>query len=653
MLSLGFLLKADTAQAKEALDALTVQTEAATAALQGDFEKAGTGIQNKLMSVLPTFGLVAGGVAAVGGALFEMANKASEAGDKLFLASKRTGVSVEMLQGLGLAAKESGVNIDTVENALERMTRSAGPFATSGSQGAKALKSIGISATDVDGKMRPLDDLLLDVAHKFAHMKDGSEKTAIAVSVFGRAGAQMIPILDKGRAALKKLTDEAVQMSGITTEAAAKDHQFQDQLTLTKAEAEGLAVKLGTRLVPVFGVLVDAINHPLISLEKLLDYLTLADSELESLTDHLLHWKSAQKAADAETIKEDEDIDRLNKSLSTGSEYAGDYAKLQQAMAQAAKDASDKTKDHTKATRDDAVAMHEAARKAFEESSAFQQMRRELELTNEAQQKAAELAHEKIEAAKEHAALGPEAPGGLIQLPQTMATISTTLPAIKEKTDSLSQSFLGLSQMINNMSASFGRGGAGMAQFSQDLQKVMEAHQKGMPIMTAFLQAQRQQGETAKEAGSSMAMSYGMEAASFIKNKRAQAIVMAIMETAKGLSEMFWNPAAAAMDFASAAMYGVIAGTSGGGASSAGGGGGGGRGTSSHSAGQTVAGGGLLSGSGGGGNYHQSVVNIYGGQITDTNNLQNLVTALNQGGQSGTVRMNVAGTSATIPTPAY
>jgi hypothetical protein len=173
-----------------------------------------------------------------------------------------------------------------------------------------------------------------------------------------------------------------------------------------------------------------------------------------------------------------------------------------------------------------------------------------------------------------------------------------------------------------------------------------------------FGDAQKKQGENATASATSQVAAFGMEAAGFIKNKRAQAIVMAVMETAKGLADLaIQNYEGAALDFASAAMYGVIAGTSGGGGgaknpanvgggASPGGGGGGG--------GQSVAGGGsMLGGGSGGGGYHQTQVNIYGGGITDTNNLQNLVTSLNQGSGSGTVRLNVSGTSATIPTPAY
>jgi hypothetical protein len=203
------------------------------------------------------------------------------------------------------------------------------------------------------------------------------------------------------------------------------------------------------------------------------------------------------------------------------------------------------------------------------------------------------------------------------------------------------------------MSGKFGKAGPLMDKFAQQLQQIQERQKEGKTRAQAWLDVQAKQGQTGLEAGTAMAAGYGMEAASFIKNKRAQAIVMAIMETAKGLSEVLWNPAAAALDFASAAMYGVIAGMSGssGGEKSAANVGGGA--SPGGAGGQGTEGSMLGKSGGGGGNYHQSVVNIYGGQITDTHNMQNMISMLNQGGGSGTIRLNVAGTSATIPTPAY
>lgn len=379
MLSLGFLLRADAGEAKAALEGLKAQTEAITSGIQGDFSKASSGIQNKLTSLLPTFGLVAGGIAAVGGALYEMANKASEAGEKLFLASQRTGVSVETLQGLGLAAKEAGINVDTVENALERMTRSAGPFATSGSQGAKALESIGINATDAHGKMRPLDDLLLDVAHKFAHMKDGSEKTAIAVSLFGRAGAQMIPILDKGRSALVQLTKQAVDYSGITTEVAKRDTSFQDRLIDLKAMMGGFGMKIMQEAVPALTSLAEFLLRAWDEARNLGDAFNVTGDHVNVFFYRMFHMTA--KAKEAEKALQD-DRKALHESAEDYRNIDKDVEKYTVQLKQM-EDAQNKGAHSTThlaaTTRDDAAAMHEAARSAFEQSSAFQQMREVME----------------------------------------------------------------------------------------------------------------------------------------------------------------------------------------------------------------------------------------------------------------------------------
>lgn len=54
-----------------------------------------------------------------------------------------------------------------------------------------------------------------------------------------------------------------------------------------------------------------------------------------------------------------------------------------------------------------------------------------------------------------------------------------------------------------------------------------------------------------------------------------------------------------------------------------------------------------------GGTRHQTIVNVYGGGLANTTDIQNLVSSLNQNGQSGTVRLNVTGSSYSIPSPAY
>lgn len=57
-------------------------------------------------------------------------------------------------------------------------------------------------------QIRPLDDIIADLADKFRAMPDGAEKTALAVRLFGRAGAQLIPFLDRGSKGIAKWRQE-------------------------------------------------------------------------------------------------------------------------------------------------------------------------------------------------------------------------------------------------------------------------------------------------------------------------------------------------------------------------------------------------------------------------------------------------------------
>jgi hypothetical protein len=71
-------------------------------------------------------------------------------------------------------------------------------------------------------------------------MKDGANKTAIAVELFGRSGANLIPLLNGGARALSDATDEATRFGLIvSTEAGRAAEQLNDNLTRLGAVVRG------------------------------------------------------------------------------------------------------------------------------------------------------------------------------------------------------------------------------------------------------------------------------------------------------------------------------------------------------------------------------------------------------------------------------
>jgi methyl-accepting chemotaxis protein len=217
-------------------------------------EKSLTNLDRKADGLNDTFGRIKGGAGAMSGALgalvpavavgglTTMAKGAIDAADNLNDLSQRTGVSVESLSRFGAAANDSGSSVDEVAKAMGKLSKS---IVDPASKANEALKSIGVSATDASGKIRPMDDVMLDIADRFAKMPDGAQKTALAMELFGKSGMNLIPMLNQGRDALSKYN------ATMTTEGAQAADKFNDSLNEIARVVAGPFNQAVTALLPL------------------------------------------------------------------------------------------------------------------------------------------------------------------------------------------------------------------------------------------------------------------------------------------------------------------------------------------------------------------------------------------------------------------
>lgn len=121
----------------------------------------------------------------------------------------RTGVATETLQELGYVAKLAGTSVESMETALKILSRTMMESQKSGSEIGKIYQKLGIQTKDAKGQLRPVADLLPELADKFKNMKSDTEKSAMAVKLFGRAGTMLLPVLKQGGDALRAQMAEA------------------------------------------------------------------------------------------------------------------------------------------------------------------------------------------------------------------------------------------------------------------------------------------------------------------------------------------------------------------------------------------------------------------------------------------------------------
>jgi hypothetical protein len=203
------------------------------------------------------------GIAAAG-ALAVIVKKTAEAGDAIWDMSQRTGIATETLSGLKLAAEKSGTSIEGVAIGLRFLGRSMVNAADGVKMSVAAFDDLGISVKDANGKLRPMQDVMLDVADRFMNMENGAAKTALAIKLFGRSGTELIPMLNLGAEGLREQIALAEKLGLVFTEKTAKAaDKFKDTMTELNGALTGMRNDIGNALIPVFTQLAQGVTEAL------------------------------------------------------------------------------------------------------------------------------------------------------------------------------------------------------------------------------------------------------------------------------------------------------------------------------------------------------------------------------------------------------
>lgn len=223
-----------------------------SAQFEAGLKRAQSGLSGFGKVAATSFKVLAAASVAAGAALAIATKHAIDHADALSKASQKVGVTTEALSRLEWAAKLSDVSLETLAGGLGKLSKSMADVAT-GSKGpaATAFAALGISVTDAAGKLRDADDVFIDIADRFGRMEDGSTKTALAMGVFGRSGAELIPMLNSGRAGLQAMADESDRLGLTLTQGTGRAaEEFNDTLTRIGAVLQGVTNKVMQAALP-------------------------------------------------------------------------------------------------------------------------------------------------------------------------------------------------------------------------------------------------------------------------------------------------------------------------------------------------------------------------------------------------------------------
>lgn len=238
------------------LASLLIDLGANVARLQQDMDRASRVVsswesrtQRTLAGVKTAFAGL--GVAIGTGAFVAGVKNAINAMDDLGKMSQRVGVSVESLSALKFAGDLADVSMEQLSTGLRQLSKNMADMQAGTGDAQQAFMALKINVEGSKGSLKTTEQVLFEIADKFAKMEDGAGKTAIAMRIFGKSGDELIPLLNQGAKGLRENAEEARKFGLIiSTEAAKRAEEFNDNLARIGTTSKALGFALAEELLP-------------------------------------------------------------------------------------------------------------------------------------------------------------------------------------------------------------------------------------------------------------------------------------------------------------------------------------------------------------------------------------------------------------------
>jgi len=226
------------------IGALRVDLGLNSAQFNTGLAKAQTGLKGFGKAAAIGFTAVATAAAAASVAIGIGIKHALDHADALGKSAQKAGVAVEALSRLEYAGKLADVSLESLTGGLQKLSKSMVEVA-GGKGPAAAFQALGIAVKDGLGNLRDGDQVFADVADRFSRMEDGALKTALAIKIFGKSGAELIPLLNEGRDGLAAMAAESDRLGNtISTDTANAAEKFNDTLTKIQTSLNGVFNKI-------------------------------------------------------------------------------------------------------------------------------------------------------------------------------------------------------------------------------------------------------------------------------------------------------------------------------------------------------------------------------------------------------------------------
>ena len=185
-------------------------------------------------------------------AAFAFAQSFAQQSEELRDVARDMRITTTQLQEFDHAASQSGVGVDRMRSGLAHFAEQLRAGERWGNSTTFLLRRLGINARDAAGHMRPMAEIMGDVAVALPRVESPFRRARVAVQLFGESGRRMLDVLHGGAGGLDAFRDELAELGGgVTPEAAEAARRFAQAQERLARTTDSLRSVLATSLLPV------------------------------------------------------------------------------------------------------------------------------------------------------------------------------------------------------------------------------------------------------------------------------------------------------------------------------------------------------------------------------------------------------------------
>lgn len=198
---------------------------------------------------------VGGGILGIAGSIAKLKSVMESMGD-LANRSKQFGIDPRELKSLETVAELAGVGVEELAKANQKLMIGISTARDGVGGYSDVLKKLGLSVSAM-GKLSATDRLV-SIAQAMQGVTDSADKTTMAISLFGKAGRTLIPLLSDGGKKIREIS-AIVKRFGLGFEAweLQRVEDANDAIFILGETVKGIIGRIGVQLSPTIQALAD------------------------------------------------------------------------------------------------------------------------------------------------------------------------------------------------------------------------------------------------------------------------------------------------------------------------------------------------------------------------------------------------------------